>query len=123
MSRFRRARLVAGARDLKRVCERRFAVSSSSPTLTIGPAATPKQIQELKLLIDQTKPITYSSGNQDSKESSEDEEEYGASQNDCTDGGLNIAEDLQFHIACLVDLGFTLEQSFQRTEKGRVRSS
>ncbi len=45
------------------------------------------------------------------------------SKDEVSDGDFDIAEDLRFHIACLVDLGSTLEQSLLYAEKSRVRSS
>lgn len=57
-----------------------------------------------------------------STETSEDEEEYGASEGGIADGDTDIIGDLQFHIACLVDLGSTLEKSLLCTETARARS-
>lgn len=57
-----------------------------------------------------------------STESSEDEEEYGASKDGIADGDPDIVRDLQFHIACLVDLGSTLEKSLICRETARARS-
>lgn len=57
-----------------------------------------------------------------STESSEDEEEYGASKDGIADGDPDIVRDLQFHIACLVDLGSTLEKSLLCRKTARARS-
>ena len=98
------------------------AASWPSPTATVESAAIPKQLQDLKRLTGQNKSFISGKGSKALAESGEDEEEYAPSEDRVSDGDPELAEDLQFHIACLVDLGSTLEQSLLCTGKDRVRS-
>ena len=91
--------------------------------MTVKFAASPEQIQDLRILTEQAKLIISRNVDHASSEGSEDEGEYGVSKDEVPDGDNNIAGELQFHIGCLVDLGSTLEKSLLCTETGRVRSS
>ena len=66
---------------------------------------------------------TENSEDEEDDEEDEEEEEDGSSQEGSSDEGLDIAEDLRFHIACLVVLGSTLEKSHLCAEKSLERSS
>ena len=91
--------------------------------MTVESARSTEQIRDLRILTEQAKSIVSKNVDQASSEGSEDEEEYGVSKDEVPNGENNIAGELQFHISCLVDLGFTLEKSLLCTETSRVRSS
>ena len=91
--------------------------------MTVESAATPKPIRDLRTLIEQVKFTIFSSGDEASAESIEDEGEYRVSKEGVPGEDYDTTGDLQLNIGCLVDLGSTIERVLLCAGTGRVRSS